>query len=85
MKNFKQILYIFSCMTAYFCGIEKFQMIDLSGQWQFGIDSLDQEISKEWYAREPGIKLPGSMAENGKGYDITLNTLWTTCKMIVCG
>lgn len=42
--------------------------IDLSGSWSFSTDSLD------WSRM---IELPGSMASNGLGDDIAVNTDWT--------
>jgi hypothetical protein len=53
--------------------------IDLSGQWNFKIDSLDQGITQQWFNHElkDKINLPGSMTTNGKGNDITLHTPWT--------
>lgn len=55
------------------------QKIDLSGQWNFAIDSLDQGISGKWFDQTLAdhITLPGSMTSNGKGDDITLKTPWT--------
>ena len=53
--------------------------IDLSGQWNFQVDSLDQGITHQWFSKElkDKITLPGSMTTNGKGYDITIHTPWT--------
>ncbi|SDD82791.1 Glycosyl hydrolases family 2, TIM barrel domain [Pricia antarctica] len=61
------------------CGSEKANTIDLSGQWYFQIDSLDQGVSEKWFEKDLSdtISLPGSMAENGKGDDISVNTKWT--------
>lgn len=55
------------------------QNLDLSGNWGFKIDSLDQGIKENWFSSklEDTINLPGSMPENGKGNDITVNTNWT--------
>ena len=55
------------------------QTISLAGEWKFRIDSLDEGISKLWYNSLPAdsVHLPGSMAENGKGYEVTLKTDWT--------
>jgi hypothetical protein len=53
--------------------------LSLSGEWKFRIDSLDKGIENKWYTK-PGsetVKLPGSMAENGKGDEVTLSTPWT--------
>ncbi|MCJ7446965.1 MAG: beta-galactosidase [Bacteroidales bacterium] len=53
--------------------------LSLAGDWQFKIDSLDQGIDNKWYLNtfEESVRLPGSMAENGKGYEVTVNTDWT--------
>ncbi|MCB9210516.1 MAG: beta-galactosidase [Ignavibacteriales bacterium] len=53
--------------------------IDISGTWQFKIDSLDVGVSEKWYAQNfnETVNLPGSMAENGKGENISLKTKWT--------
>jgi hypothetical protein len=55
------------------------QGISLAGEWKFRIDSLDQGIKDKWFNElaVETISLPGSMAENGKGDDVTLNTDWT--------
>jgi len=53
--------------------------MSLAGEWRFRIDSLDQGIENKWYneiATET-VKLPGSMAENGKGEEVGLKTDWT--------
>ncbi len=53
--------------------------LSLAGEWEFRIDSLDQGVKEEWYKKEfsEAVRLPGSMAENGKGYDVSVNTDWT--------
>ncbi len=55
------------------------EKIPLSGEWNFAIDSLDRGIEEEWYNRilPEKVTLPGSMAENDKGYEVTLSTDWT--------
>lgn len=65
--------YLFSCETG------ESPEIDLSGQWHFQIDSLDRGISERWFEKilSDTISLPGSMAENGKGNEISLKTNWT--------
>jgi len=54
------------------------QKIDLAGEWNFAIDSLDQGISGKWFDQTltDKVTLPGSMTTNGKGDDITLKTPW---------
>ena len=53
--------------------------IDLAGEWQFAIDSLDAGVTEKWFAKNLGdvIQLPGSLTTNGKGYEIGWNTPWT--------
>ena len=55
------------------------QHLSLAGEWEFRIDSLDQGVENEWYNKSfsEKVKLPGSMAENGKGNEVNLNTDWT--------
>jgi hypothetical protein len=77
MRNFLIILILLSGCTT-----QKFELrksLSLAGDWKFKIDSLDQGLQEEWYNTKftENIRLPGSMAENGKGNDITLKTDWT--------
>jgi len=55
------------------------QEISLAGEWKFATDSLDQGIDQEWFKATLAetVLLPGSMAENGKGDEVTLTTPWT--------
>ena len=55
------------------------EKLSLAGEWKFKIDSLDQGVNQQWYNTEFNeiVKLPGSMAENGKGEEVTLKTAWT--------
>ncbi len=52
--------------------------IDLSGEWRFQIDSLDKGVEQQWFNRKlsDAIKLPGSMATNGKGNEVDTHTPW---------
>lgn len=55
------------------------EVIDLSGEWRFAIDRHSVGVKEQWYASPltDRIVLPGSMAENRKGDDVTLHTEWT--------
>jgi len=55
------------------------EKLSLTGEWKFRIDSLDQGIEQQWFTGEfsETVTLPGSMAENGKGDEVTINTEWT--------
>ena len=53
--------------------------IELKGKWNFALDRNDQGMEKKWYSTllNDSILLPGSMVENLKGDDITLDTKFT--------
>jgi hypothetical protein len=53
--------------------------LSLAGEWKFRIDSLDQGIENSWHEQlsDETVILPGSMAENGKGDEVTIKTPWT--------
>lgn len=55
------------------------ESVSLAGEWKFRIDSLDQGIEQQWFNKvlDETVSLPGSMAENGKGDEVTVNTDWT--------
>jgi hypothetical protein len=77
MKKFLILLLI-----ATGCASPKLEVrksLSLAGEWKFKIDSLDQGIEENWYNTkfEETVSLPGSMAENGKGDEVSLTTNWT--------
>lgn len=53
--------------------------IDLAGEWQFQMDPDDRGVEEKWFESDfkETVQLPGSMVENDKGYEISLNTEWT--------
>ncbi|HQK41117.1 MAG TPA: beta-glucuronidase, partial [Flavobacterium alvei] len=57
----------------------KAQVINLKGNWLFQMDQNDEGVTAKWYNKKLAdvIHLPGSMAENLKGDEITLKTKWT--------
>ncbi len=75
MKDFYLLILFLFVFTATFSS----DNINLSGEWRFQIDAQDVGISEEWFQKKLSdkIKLPGSMAENNKGEEITLKTQWT--------
>ncbi len=73
-------LFLLSALTG--CntpGQENRESVSLNGKWAFQIDSLDVGIAAQWYHKslEEEIILPGSMAENGLGDEVSLDTPWT--------
>lgn len=53
--------------------------INLAGEWKFATDATDRGIQEKWFLKTlpETVSLPGSMATNGKGDDITVNTRFT--------
>ncbi len=72
MKRYTLILSLLLCQLA-FTSLSAQQVISLAGAWDFSTNppSLG-EGSGEGY-----VILPGSMLTNGKGDDVSVNTLWT--------
>lgn len=70
------LLVVISCTNR---NVQVRKSLSLAGEWKFRIDSLDQGIQNKWYDElaSETVKLPGSMAENGKGDEVTLKTPWT--------
>jgi hypothetical protein len=78
MKNIHLVgLFLICSFVACNSSIET--TIDLSGEWQFQTDPYDRGVDQRWFEKElpETVQLPGSMVENGKGDDITLETQWT--------
>ena len=61
------ILILFSCQEAKYTPSRK--TIDLSGIWQFAMDSSGIGIQEKWFAHilPDSVQLPGTMDENHKG------------------
>jgi hypothetical protein len=53
--------------------------MSLSGDWRFKTDPVDKGITEKWYSATlpETVKLPGSMLENNKGNEVTIDTKWT--------
>ncbi len=76
----KKLIYLWLLLTACTLGAQdKLQGLNLEGEWNFRIDSMDVGITEEWYNEKlpETIMLPGSMAENGLGDEVTTSTGWT--------
>lgn len=55
------------------------QTISLAGKWHFATDREEKGIAEKWFNTilDESVLLPGSMAENNKGDEVTLDTKWT--------
>lgn len=53
--------------------------ISLAGVWRFSMDSADKGVQQKFYEKilPETIHLPGSMVQNGRGYNVTIHTQWT--------
>lgn len=53
--------------------------ISLKGTWEFQTDPEDVGIKQNWYQSKltDAVNLPGSMRDNDKGDELTVNTKWT--------
>lgn len=78
-NNILKSAFLFAILIFSSIGFAQNKTIDLSGKWRFDIDRNDVGIIEKWFSKtlRDNIHLPGSMAENRKGDDVTLNTQWT--------
>lgn len=55
------------------------QTMALDGQWRFALDREDRGTRESWHARslEGAVALPGSLAVQRIGDDVSTNTAWT--------
>ena len=62
------------------CTTNKSSNIDLSGEWQFKLDTGDIGVSESWYGKNTfseTLIFPGSLQEQGFGEDVSIDTKWT--------
>lgn len=64
---------------VYACQTKNDTYRSLSGEWNFALDSTDVGEKENWAMKsfQEQVKLPGSLQEQGKGYDVSVNTQWT--------
>jgi len=74
----KVLFYILMITGLLSCG-QKVEIIDLSGDWLFALDPDDKGVAEQWYNKtlKDSIKLPGSLQEQGFGFDVDTATQWT--------
>lgn len=76
MKHTRLLWAILACL----CSFTAFSAsIDLSGKWRFKLDPKNEGIEQKWFRNRlrDKIQLPGSLQEQGYGYDVDVNTKWT--------
>ncbi|HEX9511444.1 MAG TPA: glycoside hydrolase family 2 TIM barrel-domain containing protein [Puia sp.] len=79
MKNILRCSIVFFLMIIVGRPLKAQQIIDLSGDWLYRIDSLDKGEAASWfdYPLNGHLHLPGSLTSNGIGNPVTLYTPWT--------
>jgi len=77
MKNLFVLLLTLLALAS--CTPKNELYIDLSGEWTVNLDRDDAGVNELWYSTRftETVTLPGSLAENGMGDEISLNTVWT--------
>ncbi|WP_069658987.1 exo-beta-1,4-galactosidase [Arcticibacter eurypsychrophilus] len=77
--TFFRSLFLLSILISSSSFVKAQNTISLNGKWEFQIDREDHGVAEKWFlkALKDEITLPGSMAQNLKGDDITLKTKWT--------
>ena len=75
----KCLFFLAALLMLVSCATVENEKINLAGEWFFKIDPDDKGTAERWYSRtyNDTVLLPGSMAENNKGYLVDLNTKWT--------
>jgi hypothetical protein len=70
---------ILICLTTCNLYAQKDNKINLSGNWQFQMDTSDVGVDQQWFLMhlQDNISLPGSMPENDKGFTPNVKTKWT--------
>ena len=71
---------LFILLALCSCRQEKELFMDLSGEWNVALDRENLGTAVQWYNSRltDTISLPGSLAENGMGDDISVHTVWTS-------
>jgi hypothetical protein len=77
MRKLSVLLLVLLALLS--CNQEKDLYIDLSGEWKVCLDRDDVGFQELWdnSSFTERVTLPGSLAENGLGDDISMSTIWT--------
>lgn len=80
MKHFSRFWYfsILMCGLLLSCK-ESPPVVSLDGKWSFALDPDDAGLTAGWQTKTfaDTVVLPGSLQEQGFGYDVGLGTKWT--------
>jgi len=75
----KTVYSIFFVLIFSFTTYAQSEALSLAGTWHFKTDTENKGITEQWFSTvlPELVKLPGSMLENNKGENVTVNTKWT--------
>jgi hypothetical protein len=73
---------LFTCWLPFFCPVATYadgERQPLDGVWRLQLDRDDVGIQQRWFARPlpQRVALPGTLAAQGFGDDVTVDTKWT--------
>lgn len=77
MKNCRWLLLVGLLVGLVSCRQAEMEL-SLAGEWKFVLDPQDVGLKENWQDKmlEETVQLPGSLQEQGKGDDISINTKW---------
>lgn len=77
MKNCRWLLLVGLLVGLVSCRQAEMEL-SLAGEWKFALDPQDVGLKENWQDKmlEETVQLPGSLQEQGKGDDISINTKW---------
>lgn len=75
----KPLCLLLALLAACACTALASPDFSLAGQWRFQLDRADVGVSERWFDRQLSgkAKLPGTLAGQGIGDAVTINTVWT--------
>lgn len=73
----KYVILYFALVVAHIAAAQS--TVSLAGTWEMQLDPTDVGLRAHWWEKtfSDAVKLPGSLATNGKGNPPTLQTTWT--------
>lgn len=79
MTQVKKMCYLLISLMVLISCTNSSPEISLAGEWKFALDPEDAGVKEQWQTKELSdkVQLPGSLQEQGKGYDVGLDTKWT--------
>ena len=79
MRMKTKLLFFICILLLLVCCRQQEQQLSLAGEWLVRLDPDDVGVKEQWYNQlfNEKLQLPGSLQEQGFGYDVDINTKWT--------